>query len=193
MARPRNFDRDYVLDQALRAFWRHGYEATSVQTLVDAMGISRASLYNAFGSKHDLFIEVLRHYEAQQMERIIDRLRDASAPAPAAIRGVLEAAGQSGSAQRRGCLMTNTATEMCRRDAECAEHVQANFERLTNAFAAAIKRGQDAGALPVDRDPRAAARYLTNALQGLRVMTAAGTDGEAIDDIVNVTMQVVSD
>jgi TetR/AcrR family transcriptional repressor of nem operon len=79
------------------------------------------------------------------------------------------------------------------RDAECAEHVQANFERLTDAFAAAIERGQDAGALPVDRDPRAAARYLTNALQGLRVMTAAGTDGEAIDDIVNVTMQVVND
>jgi TetR/AcrR family transcriptional repressor of nem operon len=193
MARPRSFDRDHVLDQALRAFWRCGYEATSVQTLVDAMGISRASLYNAFGSKHDLFIEVLKHYEAQRMEGLIDRLRDPSTSASVAIRGVLEAAGPSGAAARRGCLMTNTATEMCVRDAECAERVQANFERLTDAFAAAIERGQDAGALPADRDSRATARYLTNALQGVRVMTAVGMDGEAIDDIVNVTMQVISD
>ncbi len=191
MARPRSFDRDQVLNRALDAFWERGYEATSVQHLVDAMGISRASLYNAFGSKRELFMDVLRHYEACRMQDIVDCLRDPSTSAPSAIRWVLEQAAQSDAAGGRGCLMTNTATEMCMRDAECAAQVQANFERLTDAFAAALRRGQEVGTLPPAPDPQAMARYLTNALQGLRVMTAAGTDEETLRDIVNVTMRAV--
>jgi len=192
MARPQSFDCDRVLDRALDAFWQYGYEATSVQTLVDAMGISRASLYNAFGSKHGLFMAVLRHYEACRMQDVVDRLRDPSRSAPSAIRWVLDRSVQSDAVEERGCLMTNTATEMCMRDAECVAQVRANFERLADAFAAALRRGQAARTLPPDPHPRAMARYLTNALQGLRVMTAAGADEEALNDVINVTMRVVS-
>ena len=193
MARPRSFDRYQVLDRALDAFWQRGYEATSVQHLVDAMGISRASLYNAFGSKRELFIEVLRHYEAQRMQEMVDRLLDPSKPAPSIIRQVLEEAAQPDETEERGCLMTNTAIEMCMRDVECATQVQVNFDRLTDAFAAAVRRGQDTGDLGLDREPCAVARYLTNALQGIRVMTAAGTDADALNDIVNVTMQAIDE
>lgn len=191
MPRPRTFDRDDVLDRALDAFWKQGYEATSMQDLVDAMGISRASLYNAFDSKHALFVEVLKHYEAQRMQALADHLRNVSVPASVAIRDVLEQA--AGTSDKRGCLMTNTATEMCMRDAECTARVQANFERVTAAFEDAIQRGQNAGELPQDHDPQALARYFTNALQGMRVMTAAHTDRAALDDVINVTMQMIAD
>lgn len=191
MPRPRNFDRDDVLERALDAFWRQGYEATSIQDLVDAMGISRASLYNAFDSKHALFMEVLKHYEAQRMQAMVDRLCNPSTPAPDAIREVLEQAASSDAADKRGCLMTNTAIEMCMRDAECTERVQVNFDRIESAFADAIERGQRGGDLSPGLDSQAMARYFTNALQGLRVMTAAHTDREALDDVVNVTMQMI--
>jgi len=129
MPRPRTFDREDVLDRALETFWCQGYEATSMQDLVDAMGINRASLYNAFGSKHELFMEVLKHYEMQRLRRVIDTLRQASS-AKEAIRDVFErAADEACTSDQRGCLLTNTATEMCARDAECAEQVQANFGR----------------------------------------------------------------
>ena len=62
MGRPRKFDREEALDEATRAFWKHGYEATSTNDLLDAMGIGRQSLYNSFGDKKTIFLEVLRRY-----------------------------------------------------------------------------------------------------------------------------------
>lgn len=191
MPRPRTFDREEVLDRALDTFWCQGYEATSMQDLVDAMGLSRASLYNAFGSKHDLFMEVLKHYEAQRVERLVTALREMS-PVSRAIRGVLEqAADEAVRPDRRGCLLTNTATELCARNAECAEAVQRNFARMEEAFATALRRGQATEELPGTLDPEALARFLTTTLQGLRVMAKTQPDRAALQDVVDVTMQLM--
>lgn len=191
MSRPRSFDEDEVLDRALDTFWRQGYEATSMQDLVDAMEISRASLYNAFGSKHALFIAVLKHYREQRMRRIVERLRDAATPAADAVREVLEqAAEDAAAANGRGCLMTNTATEMCARDTECAEHVQSTFARIEAAFEAALERGKASGELTVG-DTQATARFLANSLQGLRVMSMAQPDRSTLRDVINVTMRAI--
>lgn len=191
MPRPRTFDREEVLDRALETFWCQGYEATSVQDLVDTMGISRASLYNAFGSKHDLFMEVLKHYEAQRVDRTIEMLREGSS-ARRAIRDVFEhAIDEALTADRRGCLITNTATEMCARDAECAEQVQRNFARVERAFETALQRGQASGELSFSRDVTALARFFTNTLQGIRVMAKTRLDRVALEDVVQVAMQVL--
>ncbi|MFS4517744.1 TetR/AcrR family transcriptional regulator, partial [Delftia tsuruhatensis] len=62
--RPREFDRDQALERAMLAFWRRGYEGTSMADLVQALGIASARIYAAFGSKQDLFREAVQHYEA---------------------------------------------------------------------------------------------------------------------------------
>src|SRR5882762_1036593 len=62
MSRTPEFDREQVLDEALRAFWRNGYEATSLNDLLEATGLARQSLYNTFGDKHGLFLASLRRY-----------------------------------------------------------------------------------------------------------------------------------
>ncbi len=191
MPRPCTFDREEVLDRALDTFWCQGYEATSVQDLVDAMGIGRASLYNAFGSKHDLFLEVLKHYEARRLNGLIATLRDTS-PVRRAVRAVLErVVDEAAAPDRRGCLLTNTATELCARDAECAEAVRRNFARLEGAFEAAIRRGRAAGELPSTLDAKALARFLTNTLHGLRVAAKTQPDRAALEDVVRVTMNVL--
>ncbi len=64
MGRPREFDADKALDQAMQVFWRKGYEGASVTDLTEAMGITRPSLYAAFGNKDELFRKVLDRYEA---------------------------------------------------------------------------------------------------------------------------------
>ena len=58
MARPRIFNEDDVLDKAVNVFWAKGYEAASIQDLVDAMGIQRGSLYATFGGKQPLFLKI---------------------------------------------------------------------------------------------------------------------------------------
>lgn len=74
MARPKTFDHDQVLDRAVELFWRKGYEATSIQDLVEAMGIQRGSLYAAFGSKQDLFLAVLDRYGDVVVRKLLEIL-----------------------------------------------------------------------------------------------------------------------
>lgn len=192
MARPRAFDREDVLERALDTFWCQGYEATSMQDLVDAMDISRASLYNTFGSKHALFIEVLKHYEVQRIDRMIETLRRASS-AKGGIRSLFERLADEAAAadDRRGCLFTNTATELCARDPACAEHVQRHFARVENAFEVTLRRGLETGELQTATDAKALARFLTNNLQGIRVMAKTQPDRAALQDVVEVTMQAL--
>ena len=90
MARPRTFDRDEVLDRAVQLFWTQGYERTSVQDLVDSMGIQRGSLYAAFGDKKHLFLEALDRYE-QTFRGEMERLLDGPGRAHDGIRAVFEA------------------------------------------------------------------------------------------------------
>ena len=113
MARPREFDRTQVLDQAIDVFWQRGYEGTSIQDLVDRMGIHRGSLYCAFGDKHGLFLAALDRYEEVFHSKILDRLAAGrlGEGARQAIRQVFDDVVRSCASQagRKGCLMTNSA------------------------------------------------------------------------------------
>ena len=82
MARPREFDEASALDAAMDCFWKDGYEATSVRDLAARMGITGASLYNAFGDKRSLFREVLQRYAERAMRERIARLESTSSNSP---------------------------------------------------------------------------------------------------------------
>ena len=80
MVRPREFDRDEVLDRAMRVFWEKGYAATSTDDLLAAMNIGRQSLYNAFGDKRRLYLEALERYQANSTSGHLGRLNGAASP-----------------------------------------------------------------------------------------------------------------
>lgn len=188
--RPRTFDRDDVLDEALEVFWHQGYEATSVQDLVDAMGIHRASLYNTFGGKHALYLETLRRYEKQWMQQLLDTLHDAP-DARSAVRALLErVADEAASCPKQGsCLLTNAATERGHHDEDAADRVRANFQRIEDALFEVLQRGKDHGTLPDDLDARAQARSLLTTIQGLRVLAKTGPEREALQDVVEQSLR----
>jgi TetR/AcrR family transcriptional repressor of nem operon len=87
----KQFDEAAALDKAMEAFWARGYEATSVQDLVEAMGLHRGSIYAAFGGKRSLFLKALRHYETHRRRAWLEALRRRHGPR-AAILSVFEAA-----------------------------------------------------------------------------------------------------
>jgi TetR/AcrR family transcriptional repressor of nem operon len=188
MGRPRAFDREKALDRAMEVFWARGYERTSVQDLTESMGIQRGSLYAAFGDKRNLFLESLERYEERfylEMQELLD--------APSAGEGIRRvflkvvsdcACGGGG----RGCLVTNTAAALAEDDAEIAARVRANLRRIEDAFEAALRRDSEGG-----RDPRAVARFLTNSLQGLRVLSKCGVDLDVLHDVVEVTLSVLNE
>ena len=111
MAGVKQFNRNEVLDRAMEVFWRYGYQATSIQDLVEATGVNRGSLYTTFGDKCGLFIAVLDHY-SEHIAR--PTMAELSNPDPRrAIEGMLESIVRRNCnpAWPNGCLDTNTALE----------------------------------------------------------------------------------
>jgi TetR/AcrR family transcriptional repressor of nem operon len=190
--RPREFEREVVLDRAMRAFWSRGYEATSIRHLVERTGIQRGSLYGAFGDKRRLFFAAIERYDRVMTARLLATL-DAPGSGLGAIRrffGLKVALAQE-RGRPRGCLVTNSAAELASRDRGTASRVGATLGKLEAAFRRAVVRAQQAGEIDPARDARALARFLTSSAQGLSVMAKASPDRATLEDIVSVTLEVL--
>ena len=192
MARTKEFDPDTALDAALDLFWERGYEATSVQDLVDHLGIGRGSLYATFGSKHELYLKALDRY---LRSRDPDPIALLGRPGPAlpAVRTLVRTYAEEAArdARRRGCMVVNAAMERVPGDALVTQRVQASWRALERALAAALTRARDQGELAADKDPAAIARFLLVVLQGLRVVGKAGPGAARLRDTAELALSVL--
>lgn len=191
MARTKEFDREAVLDKAMRLFWRQGYEAASLHDLTAAMGIGRQSLYDTFGDKHALYLAALDRYCATVGGSLFAPLAEPG-PVRAAVRRVFELAIEGSLGEgRHGCLMANAIAELAPHDRDVACRAEANFEEAEEAFRRALERGQATGEVDSYHDARALALYLFNALQGLRLTAKTTPDRRVLDEIVAVTLSIL--
>ncbi len=189
MARPREFERDVVLDRAMQVFWSRGYEATSIQHLVARMGIQRGSLYDTFGDKRALFFAAIDHYDRVVTAKLLATLEDPGSGKDAIrrfFRLKVELSLEPG--RPRGCLVTNSAAELASRDRGTATRVGAVLTKIEAAFYRAVVRAQKAGEIDATRNPRALARFLTSSAQGLSIMAKTSPDRAVLEDIVRVTL-----
>jgi TetR/AcrR family transcriptional repressor of nem operon len=192
MARPREFEPDVVLDRAMRIFWSRGYEATSVQDLVDHMGIQRGSLYATFGDKRALFLAAIDRYDCMVTAKLLAALDEPESGMEAIRRFFRLKIDWAVAANRpRGCLVTNSATELASRDRRTTSRVAAVFTKIEAAFERAVVRAQKAGEIDPTRDPRALARFLTSSAQGLSVMAKTFPGRAVLEDIVEVILTVL--
>jgi TetR/AcrR family transcriptional regulator, transcriptional repressor for nem operon len=191
MVRTKEFDREAVLDKAMRVFWRQGYEATSLRDLLAAMGIGRQSMYDTFGDKHALFLAALDRYAATVGQPLFAPLREPGPVKPAFRHVFTEVVDGSLDAVCPGCLMVNATAELAPVDRDVACRAEANLWGAEELFRRALERGQEAGEIDRRHDPRALALYLYNALQGLRVTAKATPDRRVLEQIVDVTLSVL--
>ena len=193
VARGKTFDSDFVLDRAIEVFWQHGYDGTSIAQLLAMMAISRQSLYDTFGDKHGLYLAALERYRAKLGEAL-NRVLDEHASAQARIHAMFGLVQQTvlDPADRRSCLLANAALELGQRDprvrALVAEHLREVEDRLFRI----LVEGQVTGELAHDRDARAIAAFLTNALHGLGVLARGGASPASVRDAITTTLAVVS-
>ena len=189
MARHREFDHDAVLDKAMDLFWERGYGATSIQDLVEATGVNRASMYGTFGNKQRLFLAALDHYVSKISASRLEQLR-APGSAKVALRsyfeGMVDFARRDG--RRLGCLLTNSAVEIAPHDAGIAESLRASFGTVEEVLFEVIRRGQAQGEFGADKDPRELARFLVGVIQGLRVLMRARADEAHLRDVVAIAL-----
>jgi TetR/AcrR family transcriptional repressor of nem operon len=189
VARTKEFDPDVALHAAMDLFWRKGYEATSMQDLVDHLGLGRGSIYATFGSKHELFLLALDRYAERFDGRTLDLL-SRSGPALPAVREFVRVFLSEALTDSRGCLVTNTAVE-CPRDQPVARRVEFSWNGLETALASALTRARTQGELAADKDPRALARFLVTFVQGLRVV-ARVPDERRMRDAVDQALTLLT-
>ena len=172
--RPKQFDDKEVLARAMAVFWKRGYEATSLDDLVAAMGIPRQSLYRTFSDKHSLFLEALRFYDENITNKVIATLT-AEGPAIDNLKNVFAQWHMAvSSPERLGCLMVNTSTEDFAEDSEVMQIVKANQARGVKAFESTLKRAQQEGAVDKQVDPKAVSRTICATVNGMLAMSRTG-------------------
>jgi len=192
MARTKQFDPDDALDEALRCFKRYGFAGSSMAALTDAMGIGRQSVYATYGDKRALYLASLERYVEATAGYVDERLRATDDPV-AEVRALLREIGRWAvdPEHRDGCFLVNSTAELASNDAEIRRIAARGFERLENAYHAALLRALEAGALPADKDPRALARFLVAQMQCIRLQAKANPDPAAIADVVEVALGVL--
>ncbi len=191
MARNREFDDHEILAAATDVFWRKGYEGTSVQDLVVATGLSRGSLYGAFGDKEQLFRKALAHFEERSFSGF-EEVAAGHAGGVGKIRAVFQQAAESTLTDCRGCLVANAATELSSREPWMAEIGEASRRGLERFFKSCMDLAVATGELESDKGGPAMARFLTNALLGLRVMAKMKPTRELLADIVATTLSILN-
>ena len=192
MARTKAFDEDEVMERAMQVFWRRGYRATSLADLLAAMGLSKSSFYETFGTKRDLLLTAVERYAAAGMGGLIAPLLapDASRPAIAAtltnmVRHARSAAG------RRGCLVNNVLGEVAPHDPVVLAATRKHLGRLEVLLATVVTRGQAKGEITRREPARALARFLANAFAGLNLAAKARPDKTTLDDVVRTTLRAL--
>ncbi|RCV91188.1 TetR/AcrR family transcriptional regulator [Billgrantia montanilacus] len=173
--RPIAFSPDEAASAAMQVFWARGYDSASTRDLLEAMKISRSSLYQAFGNKEQLFLEALRRYRGNLIDRLNHRL-EASPSALGFLRELfVETAQESGSERAAlGCLIFNSASELGQRGDIAAIEARRSVQAITALFHEAVVRSQAEGDIASDRDALALATYLTLGMAGLRTLLKSG-------------------
>ena len=186
--RPREFCVDQALAAALGVFWSKGYDGASMADLTEAMGITKPSLYAAFGNKEALFHKALELYEAEKLQYTREALKQPTARAVAEhfMRGAIDA--QMSNCDPKGCLRVISATAC---GAE-AESIKADvIRRRASSQAALVERFEQAkrdGDLPPHVDVAGLTSYLYTILQGMAVQAGSGATRADLTRIVDTSL-----
>ena len=177
--RPREFDTELALGAALRVFWAKGYEGASLSDLTDEMGITRPSLYAAFGNKEALFRQALDLYERDKLTYIGDAIEAPTARAVAErlLMGSVDAATTG---DCKGCMGVIASVACQSVEPSIRDDVNARAESSRRAIIARMQQAIDAGEFRVVTEAEAITRYLLAIMQGISVQAQSGASREEL-------------
>lgn len=186
--RPREFDANVALDQALHVFWKKGYEGASLQDLTDAMGISRPSLYAAFGNKEALFRKAMDRYAQGPAGYVCAALNEPTARAVVErfFFGAVDLL--SDPRNPRGCMAVQGALA-CGASAESVRaELTARRIEGEHLLRKRLERAQAEGDLPADASPADLARYASTVMHGLSVQAVSGATREELRKVAELAL-----
>ncbi|MCC8392430.1 TetR/AcrR family transcriptional regulator [Paraburkholderia sp. MMS20-SJTR3] len=191
--RPRNYDSHQALSDARDAFWHSGYSGTSLDTLSEATGMNRPSLYSAFGDKHALYLDTLDRY-IELGRNAMQAALDGDRPLADALLAVYESAlalylplGEV----PRGCFLIGTATVESRADAEVRERLARGLDTFDAEFTRRLERAQAEGELDAAANPALLAKVASALLHSLALRSRAGDSRESLRATVQAGVALI--
>jgi len=184
MARPREFDEERVLELAVEQFWERGYEATSIRDLAQAMGLTTASVYNAFGDKRAVYRRALDFYVERSFGDRVGRFE--SKPPLLAIKAFFDEIIERSlsDAKRKGCMLVNSALEVAPHDEEFQRVVAGVLVQVEGFFLRCIQKGQENGTISNRQNASDLARTLLGTLLGIRVLARTRPERELLEGLI---------
>jgi TetR/AcrR family transcriptional repressor of nem operon len=173
------------LDAAVQCFWSGGYEATSIRDLAENMGISGASLYNAFGDKRSLYWQALSHYVARSFGDRAHHLETNLPPREALgsfFADVIERSLRD--KERKGCMLVNSALEVAPHDPEFQRIIAGVLHQVEGFFHRCVEAGQANGTISGAYAPDDMARMLLSVLVGIRVLARTRPERKLLEGVV---------
>ncbi len=193
MSRPREFDETEVLEAAIDCFWERGYEATSIRELAEKMGLTGASLYNAFGDKRTLYRRALNHYIETSFADRVRRLEGKLPPLQAISVFFAEIIQRSlDDKQRRGCMLVNSALEVAPHDPEFRKIVTEVLEHIEAFFRRCVQAGQRDGTITTSQSATDLGRMLLGVHIGLRVIARTRPQRALLEGMVRPTLALLT-
>ena len=189
MPRTKTFNREEILEKAMGLFWEKGFHGTSMQNLVDHLGINRASIYDTYGDKYQLYLETLSHYRSRQNHMLNEILADQE-DVLQFLEDFLVQQLDDGSCDVKGCYFVNTSIDMAPHDEKVNKMVIGNMLNFEQKFEVFFEMAQKNGSIGSTESPKTLARYLYNNSMGLRVLARTINDPEIIREIARTAIQV---
>ncbi|WP_375446269.1 TetR/AcrR family transcriptional regulator [uncultured Fibrella sp.] len=193
MARPKAFAEQDALHAAMETFWRKGYHHTSMQDLVDSMGINRASLYDTFTDKHTLYLNALERYRDLNCADMAEAIAGANT-AQARIRAIFDRAIAEtlDDQEHKGCFMTNATLEMLPHYADVKTIVADNYSQLDATFRQLLETGISTGEFKAELVSNQVVPFLMSQLSGIRVLGKANPDANLLHQVVTLALSVLT-
>jgi AcrR family transcriptional regulator len=168
------FDEADVIDRARRTFAETGFAGTSLDDLLEATGLARQSLYNAFGGKKELFMRAFLSDTASAVDAVTTVMRSAEDPIARIRTKLVSTAVEHGAAQAPASLFLRAAVELSGSDPEVASTVTTAFDSIRADYTACIADAQQAGEIEVDADAEALGTYFCAVIEGMSTLGRAG-------------------
>ncbi|MBC6992613.1 TetR/AcrR family transcriptional regulator [Neolewinella lacunae] len=191
MARSKAFDETATLEKAIELFWRQGFHGTSIQDLVDHLGINRASLYATFGDKESLYRRALSHYRNINTERAQCFLT-AHPSAKTALRELLQRATAPPDKQNDpvGCFIVSASAELSQGSTEINEFLLLNQETFVGLFHSVLQRAVAEGEISADRNLPALANLLFTYYNGVKVLNQFNADPTPLQNATEELLKI---
>lgn len=174
MPRVKLFNEDEVLTKAMNLFWKQGYSATSIQDLVDHLGINRASIYDTFGGKETLFLKAFEHYRklnVGNLTRFLDGQPDVKEGFQKLFEMAIDESIQD--VEKKGCFVVNTTTELIPGDGKIASVIEQNRKTVQGIFYNYLKQGEEKGQFAKGKDLDSLALLIFTVYSGIKVVSKA--------------------